>query len=159
MGVTTLLDAFDAQDDTLTLGLAFEERVKLAVDDAHSVFTQTKVEGLIRRANLRYPNADLRRLDLVEERGLDRSMLAGLGTCSFIDRQQNVVFQGFTGSGKSYLGCALAKAACRCQWPMRTARRRPAELPAGGHGNCPLMANRSAHLGVGGVGHARSSVV
>ena len=39
-------------------------------------------------------------------------MLAGLGTCSFIDRQQNVVFQGFTGSGKSYLGCALAKAEC-----------------------------------------------
>jgi DNA replication protein DnaC len=63
--------------------------------------------GSIRRANLRYPNADLRSLDLVEERGLDRSMLAGLGTCSFIDRQQNVVFQGFTGSGKSYLGCAL----------------------------------------------------
>ncbi|WP_277871839.1 ATP-binding protein [Cryobacterium ruanii] len=39
-------------------------------------------------------------------------MIAGLGTCLFIDRQQNVVFQGFTGSGKSYLGCALAKAAC-----------------------------------------------
>ncbi|WP_304466267.1 hypothetical protein [Cryobacterium sp. N21] len=36
MGVTTLLDAFDAQDDTLTLGLAFEEKIKLAVDDAHS---------------------------------------------------------------------------------------------------------------------------
>ena len=112
MGVATLLDAFEAQDDTLTLGLAFEEKVKIAVDDAHAAFTQTKVEGLIRRANLRYPNADLRRLDLVEERGLDSSVIAGLGTCSFIDRKQNVVFQGFTGSGKSYLGCALAKAAC-----------------------------------------------
>ena len=32
-----------------------------------------------------------------------------------------------------------------CQWPIGTARRRPAELPAGGQGNCPLMANRSAH--------------
>lgn len=46
-----------------------------------------------------------------------------------------------------------------CQWPFRTARRRPAELPAGGHGNCPLMANRSAHLGCGGVGHAWSCSV
>lgn len=35
MGVATLLDAFEAQDDTLTLGLAFEEKIKLAVDDAH----------------------------------------------------------------------------------------------------------------------------
>ena len=57
-----MLDAFDAQDDTLKLGLAFEEKIKLAVDDAHSVFTQTNVGGLIRRANRRYPNADLRRL-------------------------------------------------------------------------------------------------
>ena len=44
---------------------------------------------------------------------MDRHVLAQLGTCSFIERQQNVVFQGFTGSGKSYLGCALAKQACQ----------------------------------------------
>ena len=44
-----------------------------------------------------------------------------------------------------------------CQWPIRTAHGRPVEMPAGGHENCPLMANRSAHLGFGGVGHARSS--
>lgn len=113
MGQSGLLDAFEAQDDTLTLGLAFEERVGLAVDHAHTIFTQTKVDGLIRRAKLRYPHADLRRFDQFEERGLDRSVIAGLGSCSFIERHQNVVFQGFTGSGKSYLGCALAKAACQ----------------------------------------------
>ena len=46
-----------------------------------------------------------------------------------------------------------------CQWPIRTAHRRPVEMPTGGQGNCPLMANRSAHLGFGGVGHAWSNVV
>ena len=40
-------------------------------------------------------------------------VIAELGSCSFIQRQQNVVLQGFTGSGKSYLGCALAKQACQ----------------------------------------------
>ena len=113
MGVTSLVDAFEVQDDSLTLGMAFEERVKLAVDDAHATFTHAKVEGLIRRAGLRYPNADLRRVDLLEQRGLDRGVIAQLGTCQFITRQQNVVFQGFTGSGKSYLGSALAKQACQ----------------------------------------------
>ena len=113
MGVPSLVDAFEIQDDTLTLGMVFEERVKLAVDDAHATFNQSKVEGLIRRAGLRYPNADLRRLDLIEQRGLDRGIIAQLGTCAFITRQQNVVFQGFTGSGKSYLGSALAKQACQ----------------------------------------------
>lgn len=113
MGVTSLLDAFETQDDTLTLRMAFEERVKLVVDDAHATFTHAKVDGLIRRAGLRYPDADLRSVDLIEQRGLDRGVLAQLGTCSFITRQQNVVFQGFTGSGKSYLGSALAKQACQ----------------------------------------------
>ena len=113
MGVASLVDAFEAQDDALTIGVVFEERIKIAVDDAHAAFTHSKVEGLIRRAGLRYPNADLRRVDMLEQRGLDRGVIAQLGTCQFIGRQQNVVFQGFTGSGKSYLGSALAKQACQ----------------------------------------------
>ena len=113
MGVPALADALESQDGGLTLGIPFGERVKLAVDDAHATFTHAKVEGLIRRAGLRYPNADLRRLDLLEQRGLDRGVIAQLSTCTFIERQQNVVFQGFTGSGKSYLGSALAKQACQ----------------------------------------------
>lgn len=112
MAAGPLLDALLAQDETLTLGMAFEQRLQLAVDEAHSAFTHAKVEGLIRRAQLRYPNADLRRLDMLEERGLNRDMITQLATCAFIDRQHNVVFQGFTGSGKSYLGSALAKQAC-----------------------------------------------
>ena len=113
MGATPLLEAIEAHDDTLTFGMSFGERLRLIVDEAHSTFNHAKIEGMIRRAGLRYPGADLRRLDMVEERGLDRNVLAQLATCSFIERQQNVVFQGFTGSGKSYLGCALAKQACQ----------------------------------------------
>lgn len=104
MGITSLLDAFEAQDDTLTLGMAFEERVKLVVDDAHAAFSHAKVDGLIRRAGLRYPDADLRSVDLVEQRGLDRGILAQLATCSFIKRRHNVVFQGFTGWGNRISG-------------------------------------------------------
>lgn len=113
MGAGTLLEALDSEDEGLVLGMSFDDRLRLVVDEAHSAFNHAKVEGLIRRAGLRYPQADLRRVDRVDERGLDRHTLAQLGTCSFIERQQNVVFQGFTGSGKSYLGCALAKQACQ----------------------------------------------
>ena len=76
MGVASLVDAFEAQDDALTIGVVFEERIKIAVDDAHAAFTHSKVEGLIRRAGLRYPNADLRRVDMLEQRGLDRGVIA-----------------------------------------------------------------------------------
>ena len=84
----------------------------MVVDDAYSTFTHPKVAGLIRRAGLRYPNANLRRIDLLDERGLNRQLLTQLGTSSFVTRQQNVVFQSSNGSGKSYLGCAIAKRAC-----------------------------------------------
>ena len=113
MGVGSLADSFEMQDDVFTIGMPFAERVKLAVDDAHASFTGQKITGLIRRAGLRYPDAELRRLDLVEERGIDRGVIANLATCTFITRCENVVFQGFTGSGKTYLGSALAKAACQ----------------------------------------------
>lgn len=112
MNANDLLEAVDSQDETLSMSLPFAERVRLAVDDAYASFTHSKVTGLVRRAGLRYPNADLRRIDMLEARGLDRTLLTQLGACSFVARQQNVVFQGFTGSGKSYLGCAIAKRAC-----------------------------------------------
>ena len=116
MGATTLLDAIAAQDDDLVMGMSFEQRISLIVDEAYSSFAHNKVEGLIRRAGLRYPEADLRRLDMVEQRGLNQDLLVSLATCGFIARHQNVVFQGFTGAGKSHLGCALAKQACQLRY-------------------------------------------
>lgn len=113
MGVGALAESFEMQDDALTISMPFAERLKLAVDDAHASFTGQKITGLIRRAGLRHPDAELRRLDLIEERGIDRSVIANLATCTFISRYENVVFQGFTGSGKTYLGSALARAACQ----------------------------------------------
>lgn len=52
-------------------------------------------------------------MDLTEERGLNRNTLTSLGICALIDRTQYSAFQGLTGSGKSYLGCALATQDCR----------------------------------------------
>ncbi|MGP5015889.1 ATP-binding protein [Glutamicibacter ardleyensis] len=34
-----------------------------------------------------------------------------MATCHFIELNRNLVFQGFTGSGKSYLACAVARQA------------------------------------------------
>ncbi|WP_302647273.1 hypothetical protein [Arthrobacter sp. 24S4-2] len=79
MNASELLEAIDTQDETLSISLSFEERVRLVVDDAYSTFMHSKVAGLIRRAGLRYPNADLRRIELLDERGLNRQLLTQLG--------------------------------------------------------------------------------
>lgn len=122
MGATDLLAALEAQDEQLVLGLPFGERIRLAVDDAYTGFTTSKITGLIRRAGLRYPDADLRAVDLLEQRGLDRSVIAELGACSFVTGHRNIVLQGFTGSGKSYLASAIAKACCQHRYRVHLIR-------------------------------------
>ena len=113
MGATDLLAAIEAQDDGACMGMTFTERPQAVTDEAHSAFVTAKVEHLVKRANLRYPDADARRLDFCEERKLDRVKIAELATCGFAERGSNVVIEGFTGSGKSYMSCAIAKEACR----------------------------------------------
>lgn len=85
----------------------------MAVDEAHSAFVTSKVENLSKRAFLRYPSADIRQVDFDEARRINRRQLTELATCRYVERGSNIVLQGFTGSGKTYLGCALAKEACR----------------------------------------------
>jgi DNA replication protein DnaC len=46
-------------------------------------------------------------------RGLDKAVVRSLGTCAWVRAKQNVIVVGMTGTGKSYLGAALAEAACR----------------------------------------------
>ena len=113
MGASDLLDAFAAQDEGMCMGMTCAERVQMAVDEAHSSFVTSKVRNLTKRAGLRYPEADVRSIDFSEERGLDRLLVTELSACGFAERGQNVVLQGPTGTGKTYLACALAKAACQ----------------------------------------------
>ena len=48
-----------------------------------------------------------------EGRGLNRNAILGLGSCSFITSWTNLIINGFTGSGKTHLACAIGKEACR----------------------------------------------
>ncbi|MBQ9001223.1 MAG: ATP-binding protein [Eggerthellaceae bacterium] len=113
MGYVDLLESLESQDDSAFMSASFEDRMRVAVDNAHQLFTDGKIKRLIKRARLRYDYADIRSVDLAEERKLDRVALMQLATCTFVKTSANVVIEGFTGSGKSFLGCALVKEACR----------------------------------------------
>ena len=55
-------------------------------------------------------------------RGLNKSLLKDLFRCQYIGCHQSVVLQGPTGSGKTYLACALAKQTCLGQIKARYIR-------------------------------------
>lgn len=57
--------------------------------------------------------ACLEDLDYRARPGLERSQVASLSSCDWIRAGQNLVIHGATGTGKTYLACALAHQACR----------------------------------------------
>ena len=92
MNATDLLDAFERLDEQTTMPLSHTEVIRLAVDSAHSGHMDARIQRLVKRAGLRYPQADLRTIDLMEERGLDRSVIAGLDAGNHLGQRLNVVF-------------------------------------------------------------------
>jgi DNA replication protein DnaC len=50
---------------------------------------------------------------IYDGRGIDGVLIREAGTCQFMDSASNVVIEGCTGTGKSYLAYCLAKQACK----------------------------------------------
>lgn len=44
---------------------------------------------------------------------LDKAQILRFATCNFIDEKSHIIINGTTGTGKTYLACALGKSACR----------------------------------------------
>ena len=63
-------------------------------------------------ANLRQ-NATVEDLNTKAARGLDKALFAKLATGDWIGRRQDLLITGKTGTGKSWLACALGHKACR----------------------------------------------
>jgi DNA replication protein DnaC len=95
-----------------TFELTFEERMSLLVDREMTYRESRRLERLLREARLKQ-NACLEEIDYTHRRGLEKSQMAVLEGCDWIRVGHNVVITGPTGSGKSWLACALGNAACR----------------------------------------------
>jgi DNA replication protein len=92
--------------------LSFEERFGLIVDREWTYREDHRLKRLLKVAKLREP-ACVEDIDYRHPRGLDRSVLKSIVSCQWITKSQNLILIGPTGSGKTYLACALANQACR----------------------------------------------
>ena len=112
LNLSEMIDAIDIQSQDVGYStLSFDDRMKLAVDYVYQKKYNTKVQRLIKMANFRLTNAAFNDIYYID-RGLDRQKLMVLSNCQFIDTSTSVIFHGFSGSGKSYLACALGRQAC-----------------------------------------------
>ena len=112
LNLSELIEAIDSQSqDVSYITLSFEDRMKMAVDFLYQKKYNSKVQRLIKISKFRITNASYHDICYID-RGLDRQAMIEISTCQFIDTNSCVIFHGFTGSGKSYLACAIGKQAC-----------------------------------------------
>lgn len=108
-----MLTALDEQDRSSgAVRLSFEDRLGLLVDAEWEARENRRLTSRLRQAKMRYP-ASLEDVDFATRRGLDRRTVLALGSCQWIRENQNLVLTGATGTGKTYLACALVERACR----------------------------------------------
>ena len=92
--------------------LSFEERFALLLDQEILYRDNRRLSRLLKAAKLRL-NACVEDIDYRHPRGIDRSFMSALASCQWVQRHQNLCITGPTGSGKTWLACALGNQACR----------------------------------------------
>ena len=109
-----LVDILDDQERRLDVyaSMSFDDRLSLAIDELYYQKNSKRSKRLISSAKLRYPDADINTL-ILEPRGLSKPRMIALAAESYLMDARNIIINGYTGAGKTYLSCAIAKEACR----------------------------------------------
>ena len=123
MHLGVMARAFTAQlSDAQASTLSFEDRFSLLVDAQWADRKSNHLQRLIRKADFAHPGACIENIEYLPERKLDRTQILRLATCSYIQEAHNVILLGATGTGKTYIACALGMAAARNFYTVRYIR-------------------------------------
>jgi len=92
--------------------LGFDDRLGMIVDTELQERENRRLHRYLKSARLR-DQACVEDIDFHTPRGLNRAKVIELAESRWVDAHQNVLVIGATGLGKTYVACALAKAAIR----------------------------------------------
>lgn len=109
-GMASALASQSEQPGTYA-GLSFEERLQLLTGHEQHIRDQRKQQRLIKAARFKL-SANAQDIDYQHPRGLQKSLMASLLQCEWLNLSQNLLITGPCGTGKTYLACALGTNAC-----------------------------------------------
>ena len=114
MRLTAMANALIIQsEDPKLKDVSFEDRLAILVDIEYSSRKSNRLKRLIKNAGFDQPEASVVDIDYTSGRKLNKDLILRLATCDYITEYLNVFITGATGSGKSYLACALGMEACK----------------------------------------------
>lgn len=88
-----------------------DELISLLVENEWDDRQNRRMDRSLRGARFRY-KATVEELDFRPGRELDKNQLLRLADGAYIHKGENILMTGSTGTGKSYLACALGNQAC-----------------------------------------------
>jgi DNA replication protein DnaC len=111
--LTGMATAFEQQLDqpNTYAELGFIERFSMLVNNESTSRDNRKITRLLKQAKLRV-NAHPVDIDHRARRGLNKDTMAQLLQLDWIAHHRNLLIEGPTGTGKTFLACALGQTAC-----------------------------------------------
>lgn len=89
------------------------EQLACMVDAEYDRRKNNRIKRLLRNAKIKLTMACVEDIDYSPARNLKKDALTDILRCDFIEHHHNVLISGATGTGKTYIACALANLACR----------------------------------------------
>lgn len=103
----------EQQRNADVVALPFDERFAMLVDAEWMARENKRLSRALKEAKLRIAEASVEGIDYPPRRELDKAAVRQLGSCAWVEQHHVVIVSGATGTGKTYVSCALAQQACR----------------------------------------------
>lgn len=103
----------DQATSSAAAALGFEQRLSLLVQREIDWRDDKRLTRLLKAARLKVSSASIEDILWRDSRNLERNLVTSLAGCDWVRHARTLLLTGATGTGKTWLSCALARQAAR----------------------------------------------
>ena len=109
-----LVEAYEEQEQNTSMtSICFADRFAMLIDRQWTHQENVALQRRLKNAKLKHSTASMEGVDYRAERKLVPELFSQLSSCNYIRNGQHCLITGPTGTGKTWLSCALGNKACR----------------------------------------------